>query len=65
MYDKLIVVITILFLSRLYYCITGKKTNNPYSACANKPYWGVYGYKLSLLLYMNTIIILLLLRKKV
>ena len=63
MYNKLIVIFTLLFLLRFYYCITGKKTSNPYSACSDNPHWGRYGYKLSLLIYLNIIIIILITRK--
>ena len=57
----LIAIIIILTLSRFYKCrYTGKKDVNPISSCSSNPPWATYGYKLSIGLSLDIIIILML-----
>ena len=60
MYNILILLTTIIAFFRFYYCLNGKKENNPISACSANPHWITYGYKLSGIIYLNIIIIILL-----
>jgi hypothetical protein len=55
-----IIIITLLFLSRLFYCVT---CDSYCSMCSDDPQWGKYGYKLSLLTYLHVIAIIFIVRK--